>query len=284
MEHSAVSLCVLRNIAVHRTCSHLVGVIPLHGPHARWKELVQGVMARFMHNQQQVLLRRLYHISQLTTVEDYVQRYSDLVDQLQAHGTQSDRLHYLTRFLDGLMPAVRVLVAIQQPADLDTSYTLALLYEDLGDGSNPLQSQSTIGSTSRRPPSVTPTAQPPPPAKWISRTVEERKQSESGRQGAEDKWKNLKAYMRAKNLCFMCGEKYSRDHKCKNTIQLHVVQEMVEFLQDSDSEHVEGGTEAPNHHLLMLSVAATQLAVNAPKTLHTSVLVQGKDLLFLIDR
>ncbi|KAK1630696.1 hypothetical protein QYE76_005011 [Lolium multiflorum] len=64
---------------------------------------------------------------------------------------------------------------------------------------------------------------------------------------------------------------------------------MVEFLQYSDSEHVEGGTEgtegteAPNQHLLMLSVAATMLAVNAPKTLHIPELVQGKELLFLID-
>jgi hypothetical protein len=43
-------------------------------------------------------------------------------------------VHYITKFLDGLKPTVRVLVAIQQPATLDAAYTLALLYEELGDG------------------------------------------------------------------------------------------------------------------------------------------------------
>ncbi|KAK1696848.1 hypothetical protein QYE76_013545 [Lolium multiflorum] len=145
-------------------------------PQAGWQEFVQGVMARFMRNQQQVLLRCLYHISQTTTVEDYVQRFSDLVDQLQAHGTQSDPLHYLTKFLDGLFPAVRVLVAIQQPQDLDTAYTLALLYEELGDVCIPLQSQSPFGAAPRRAQSIVqPALPPPPPAKWVSKSVEERK-------------------------------------------------------------------------------------------------------------
>jgi hypothetical protein len=55
-----------------------------------------------MRNQHIVLLWRLYHISQTGTVEDYVQRFFDLVDQLSAYDTHLDPLHYLTRFLDGL--------------------------------------------------------------------------------------------------------------------------------------------------------------------------------------
>jgi hypothetical protein len=46
-------------------------------------------------------------------------------------------LHYLTRFLDGLTPAIRISVSIQQPSDLQTAYHLALSHEELGDGSTP---------------------------------------------------------------------------------------------------------------------------------------------------
>jgi len=106
-------------------------------PQATWTEFVKAVQTRFLRNQHQILLRRLYHISQTGTIEDYVQRFADLIDLLSAYDTHSDQLHYLTRFLDGLSPKVRVLVAIQQPDDLDASMTMALLYEELGgDGFN----------------------------------------------------------------------------------------------------------------------------------------------------
>lgn len=93
---------------------------------AEWADFVQAVQARFMRNQHQVLLRRLYHISQTCTVEDYVQRFSDLVDQISAYDSRPDPVHYLTRFLDGLKPVVRVLVAIRQPSDLDAAYTTVI--------------------------------------------------------------------------------------------------------------------------------------------------------------
>jgi hypothetical protein len=82
-----------------------------------------------MRNQHIVLIRRLYHIAQTGTVEDYVQRFSALVDSISAYETHLDPLHYLTCFLDGLKPAVRVLVAIQQPTDLEAAFTMALVYE-----------------------------------------------------------------------------------------------------------------------------------------------------------
>jgi hypothetical protein len=107
-------------------------------PQALWSEFVAAVIARFGRNQHQILVRRLFHISQTSTVEDYVYRFAQLVDQIAAYETRPDPLHYTTRFLDGLKPAVRALVAIQQPCNLDAAYSLALLYEELGDGTTPL--------------------------------------------------------------------------------------------------------------------------------------------------
>jgi hypothetical protein len=196
------------------------------------------VIARFGRNQHQTLVRRLFHIQQTTTVADYVYRFAQLVDQIAAYETRPDPVHYTTRFLDGLKPAVRVLVAIQQPPDLDTTYSLALLYEELGDGSTPLNTALPATPHNRRFQQPFPVAQPPPPpqppGKWVSHSVEERRATEQQRGQGDDRWSSLKAYMRSKGLCFVCGERWARDHQCKASIQLHVVQEMIECMHQAD--------------------------------------------------
>jgi hypothetical protein len=127
------------------------------------------------------------------------------MDQIAAYETKPDPMHYTTRFLDGLKPVVRVLVAIHQPPDLDTAYSLALLYEELGEGPPQLQSASSPSFPSRRPVSQ---FVPPPPAKWVSHSVEEWRATESSRSAQDDKWANLKAYCKSKGLCFTCGERW----------------------------------------------------------------------------
>jgi hypothetical protein len=101
-----------------------------------------------------------------------VQRFPDLVDQISAYEPNPDSLRNLTRFLDGLKPAVRVLVTIQQPDSLDAAFTMALLYEELGDGINPLNLQSTY-RVHRQP--ALPPPPPLPPTKWVSCSVEAKK-------------------------------------------------------------------------------------------------------------
>src|SRR3989337_419615 len=96
-------------------------------PNVSWEEFCSLLQSRFARNQHQQLIRRLFHIAQTSTVEDYVDRFSELYDQLTAYESAPDPLHYVTRFMDGLKPAVKVQVAIQKPKDLDSAYELALL-------------------------------------------------------------------------------------------------------------------------------------------------------------
>jgi hypothetical protein len=47
-----------------------------------------------------------------------------------------------------------------------------------------------------------------------------------------DKLVALKAYRRANNLCFTCGEKWSgRNHKCPTRVPLHIIQELLDAVQ-----------------------------------------------------
>lgn len=49
---------------------------------------------------------------------------------------------------------------------------------------------------------------------------------------ALDKLSVLKAYRKANNLCFTCGEKWTRrNHKCPTQIPLDVIQELLEAVQ-----------------------------------------------------
>lgn len=68
-------------------------------------------------------------------MENYVERFSELYDQLTAYESSPDPLHYITRFQDGLKSSIRMAVAMQKPQDLDTAYELVLLHEELGDSS-----------------------------------------------------------------------------------------------------------------------------------------------------
>ena len=176
---------------------------------------------------------------------------------------------------------MRVLVAIQQPRDLDTAYTLALLYEELGDGSTPLNVHSPVSSSRRVQPLLLPP--PLPPSRWLTKQPEEKKSAKPSRQQTEEKWNSLKAYRRAKGSCFVCGEKWGREHKCGNTIQLHIVQEMIEFLQQPDSEDEAAQGEEMGSVSLLLSAAAHHVGEKAPKTMLLQVTVQGCDMVFLVD-
>jgi hypothetical protein len=97
---------------------------------ASWKELCSWIHDRFSRDQRESLIRQLFHIKHVGTVKEYIDKFSELVDQLVAYEHSSDLRYYTTHFVDGLKDDVKAVVLVQWPADLDTSYTLALLQEE----------------------------------------------------------------------------------------------------------------------------------------------------------
>ena len=116
----------------------------------------------------------------------------------------------------------------------------------------------------------------------------EEKRNNEAKNPSDDKWSKLKAYRRAKGLCYVCGEKWGREHQCKTSIQLHVVQEMIDCMYPSDSESEIDSAEssvnqAPKSQATLLSVAALHPDQPAPRSMKISVTIQGQKLQFLID-
>jgi hypothetical protein len=240
-----------------------------------WQEFSQEVMLHFCRTQYQSLIRKLYKLVQTGSVEEYVHQFAELIDQLAAYEEKQDVLHYVTRFIDGLKPAVRVLVVVQLPHDLEIAYNIACVQEEVTESLLPNVSSSFV------PRRVSATSSYNSRVQEIKQPPDNSKSSDSSRI-SDDKLAALKSYRRAKGLCFTCGERYSRDHKCQSTVQLHVVQEMVEFMNSSPESCYEFSDTTEDMELMQLAVGD-----NAPVAPERSIVlqcsVQGRAALFLLD-
>lgn len=77
------------------------------------------------------------------------------MDQLAAYEPNPDMMHYTTSFIDGLKPAVRVIMAVQRPPDLDTAYCIASVQEEVGEGDTEINSSGYSTRPSSSAPSRT---------------------------------------------------------------------------------------------------------------------------------
>jgi hypothetical protein len=194
---------------------------------------------------------------------------------LAAYEEKPDSLHYVTRFIEGLKPAVRLLVAVQLPQDLDTTYTIALVQEEVGEGITTLNSSVSFPRRTTAPP------------QFQSRQMDDRRVVEPVKsldttKASEDRMTALRNYRRAKGLCFTCGEKYSKDHKCQSTVQLHVVQEMVEFFSSQSGSSLELSDSEDDMELM--HIAALDSEGQLPEqsiVLHCTL--YGQPVVFLLD-
>jgi len=129
--------------------------------------------------------------------------------------------------VDGLKSEIR--------SDVDTACVLALLQEEVLDRDRQTHVRPFPFSSAARQPAKTPLPLPSPPAPdKISATVPatDRRAPEPTRgRPYDDKLAALRSYRRAKGLCIKCAEKWHRDHKCPDSVQLHVLQEVFDLLQ-----------------------------------------------------
>jgi hypothetical protein len=63
---------------------------------ANWLELCSWIHDRFGQDQHEILIKHLYHIKQLGSVQDYIDKFCELIDQLQAYTKSVDPLYYTT--------------------------------------------------------------------------------------------------------------------------------------------------------------------------------------------
>ena len=97
----------------------------------------------------------------------------------------------------------------------------------------------------------------------------------------EDRASVLKAYRRSRGLCFICGEKWAPGHKCGTSVQLHVVQELLDTMGFDSVDEEDKENIAPME-ACAISVAALK-GTEAPNTFRMLGQIQKHKVLMLVD-
>ena len=69
-----------------------------------------------------------------------------------------------------------------------------------------------------------------PPVRHPAPTVATDRRSTDAARADAFKLKKLREYRRAHGLCFKCGKKWGHDHTCPTSVQLHVVEELLDLF------------------------------------------------------
>uniref|UniRef100_A0ACD5ZDX5 Uncharacterized protein n=1 Tax=Avena sativa TaxID=4498 RepID=A0ACD5ZDX5_AVESA len=101
---------------------------------------------------------------------------------------------------------------------------------------------------------------------------------------AEDKLAALRNYRRARGLCFTCGERWSREHRCGLTVQLHVVEELLAMVQPEEAPEQpqeRAGSDTASQFMHISQAAAD--GGQAASTMRLQGWIQQQEVLMLID-
>jgi hypothetical protein len=261
---------------------------------ANWADVCSWIHDRFGRDQHESLIRQLFHIKQTSTVQDYIDRLTELVDQLVAYEHSSDHRYYTTCFIDGLKDDVKSVVLVQRPVHLDTTCTLALLQEEADAARRREIKKPDLLFRQRQYTAPTPTPTPtplslppPPPSSWDesmgSAAFDVKQGPDATRFTPTNKLSALRAYRKARGLCQFCAEKWSRGHKCAPTVLLQAVQEVWELLQpDFDATSCSDVSDSEAHLNLLLSQEAMSVGESS-KTFKFLGSIQGHEVLILVD-
>ena len=81
-----------------------------------------------------MLIRHFYAIRQVAGVQDYIDKFEHLMNQLLSYSDEIHPYYFLMRFIGGLRADLRQAVMVQRPPDLDVACALALVQEEVQEG------------------------------------------------------------------------------------------------------------------------------------------------------
>ena len=242
-----------------------------------WPDLCEIVCNRFARDRKRELIRQWIHLNQTGTVSEYVEKFDNLMHQLMAYGNSDIPDYFVTKFIEGLRDDIRTVVMVQKPPDLDAACSVALLLEEALEGCKSLsykKSDLIVGTRPQRPISSSNN-------RTLSITNSEDRRGTDAARARDDKLAALKAYRRSKGLCFTCGERWGKEHKCATTIQLHVVEELLEAM--SVEAVFETDDENDTKETLMAISQQAMWGMESSKSIKLRGWIQGFELLMLID-
>jgi hypothetical protein len=256
-----------------------------------WEAFSALIHERFSRDQHELLIRQLFHIHQTTTVSNYVDRFTDLVEQLAAYTPNQDPIALTTSFIDGLRDDIRRVVMVARPANLDTACTHALLQEEASDQGSRQEYRTSAGSRFLKSTAIKGALPlPPPPRPVQSIQGEARHPPESHKHGGthgqlDERFSILRSYRKARGLYIRCGEKWVPGHKCSPVPQLHALQEIWELCQDEfqESDCSDSPPESDQHQVFLLLSSVALSGAPGPRTLQLCGSIADRPISILVD-
>lgn len=138
-------------------------------------------------------------------MSEYVEKFVELVDQLNAYDHVTEQVYYAMRFVDGLRDDIRTAVSLHRPVVFDTGASLALLQDDIGGGSRSSRRVDSFYGSKGIPKGPHPLPPPPQIDKHASPISQDEKKLCEGK-SPEERLAALRAYQRAKGLCVRCAK------------------------------------------------------------------------------
>jgi hypothetical protein len=77
-----------------------------------WRQFCHVVHERFGREQHELVIRKLFHIRQTSSVQDYVDRFCELIDVLVTYEHTTDPLYYTMKFIDGLHDDIKSVILV----------------------------------------------------------------------------------------------------------------------------------------------------------------------------
>ena len=170
----------------------------------------------FGKNKQASYRHQLRALRQTGSRAEYWDRFSRLRHQLLLYNPYLDEGHFVDEFIAGLHDDIRSAIWLHHPQDLETAHLLTLMQEE---EAMPNKKRSYVKQDYKH------EYKDPIKHKWNHRSGDDQKVDNKKTEWSksDDKLESLKSFRRSKGLCFTCGEKWSRTHKCPAQVPLHVI-------------------------------------------------------------
>ncbi|XP_061341120.1 uncharacterized protein LOC133287507 [Gastrolobium bilobum] len=244
-----------------------------------WPKFLQSLQIRFGPSKMEDYQGQLTKLLQTGTVLEYQEQFEHLSNQVD--GLSESFL--VSCFISGLKKDIQHDVSAFRPSSLSHAMSLAKIHESkLLLKTNPpklhssyppllptLQSRfhQTTNTTKPFVPNTTPTQNQPLTHKLTQSQMQER---------------------RDKNLCFYCGEKYFKGHKCKAFVHLLIIpdEENVDCGTLSTHEYIE---DPPPLHMEPIEMDTPQISMHAlsgfvvPQTLRFNGFIGKSEIVLLVD-
>lgn len=243
-----------------------------------WEVFCEAVFDRFDRNQYQAQLRRLDVLRQTGSVAEYLEKFEELSHGVLLYNSAYDDTYFVTRFMGGLKEEIRVPISLHRPSNVMDASALAFVQEEV------LASQVSRSITKENHKAVSKSNFPVDKFKHTGaeKGFVPKLKSEKGE--SEDRVQSLLQFRKKNGLCFKCGEKWGRNHKCPAQVAIHVIEELWDALEQPLMEELDSiDSEGESTDVVMTIGDSASPNTIKRKTMRLHGLVANQEILILVD-